>query len=65
MSLFKEGRGGSREGSGRKRLPDDAPPRKMRCIRCIDEEWEIIRPLAQRVKHDPEFRKKVIDLMKE
>lgn len=65
MNEKKPGRGGARIGAGRKPLPIDAPPRKMRCTRCTDEEWEIIHPTAQRIKHDPEFRQKILKLLAE
>lgn len=50
-----DGRGGVREGAGRKRiLPEDERFRKIRSIRASDSEWETIRAFDKILKKNPE-----------
>ena len=50
----KDGRGGAREGAGRKRTSPEGTLRKGRTLRASDSEWEIIKNFARVLKHDPE-----------
>jgi hypothetical protein len=48
------GRGGKREGAGRRRAAQDGTLRKARSVRASDGEWETIKEFAKILKDDPE-----------
>lgn len=60
----KTGRGGAREGAGRKRTSPEGTVRKSRTLRASDSEWEIIKDFARVLKHDPERAEQLVAELK-
>ncbi len=50
----KQGRGGAREGAGRKRTASDGELRGNHSLRSTYAEWEIIKEFASILKSNPE-----------
>lgn len=62
--IKKDGRGGAREGAGRKRTSPEGTLRKGRTLRASNSEWEIIKDFARVLKHDPERAARMIAELK-
>ena len=60
LENMSTGRGGAREGAGRKRTSLEGTVRKSRTLRASDSEWETIKDFARILKHDPERAAKLV-----
>lgn len=54
------GRGGKREGAGRRPAAHDGTERKMRSMRASDREWALIKEFAKLLKDNPEKTEKLL-----